>query len=136
MNPYAYLTSPGATGWLQIALFVAIVYVRIAKPDMIRSLMLYRWASTALVLSILVPVVFRLSLVFFYPETVGMSARVMRNNPYGFLEMTPYGMLGTATGPILLSVGLFCFFAALAPRIARESQPKPTAPAQQAHPLD
>ena len=80
MNPFTYLASAsGATGWFQIALFAAIVYVRIARPQMIRSPTLYRWGCTALVLSILVPVGLNLFLVFYSPEAMGMGARLGRN---------------------------------------------------------
>ncbi len=131
MNSFADMTTDAATGWFQIALFAAIVYVRTAKPKMIRSLTLYRWACTALVFSILAPVALNLFLVFF------IGPNVARSNPYGMSELTPYNILCSATGSIALSAGLFCFFAALAPPVSHEIRTKPTAPTPlQKHPLD
>ncbi len=135
MDVFSY-AGGSARGWLQVAVFVAIVLVRILKPEMIRSLTLFRWASTTITLSVLVPVVMTVVLSFLSPEALGIGYRG-RNT-----VMNPaYMMLATQSGVIALSISMFCFFASLAPPIQHEieakSKSKTTTPSPPAkHPLD
>lgn len=121
-------------GWLSVAVFVVLVVIRIYKPEMIRSLTLYRWATTTFVLSILLPVGFTLFLAFFTPEIMGMGGYRRSGG------MSPgYLMLATQSGSIALSISLFCFFSSLAPPVqhefeARKKNAEPEPPRK--HPLD
>ena len=134
MLPTSWMAFGNGFVWLQVAVFLAIVFVRVSKPSMIRSLTLYRWASTLLIVSILMPTGLTIILAFFSPETAFGRAR-----NYGVTDgMAQYMLLCNYSGPLALSACMACFFAALAPPVAHEietkAQPTPARPTR--HPLD
>ena len=132
MNANSWLSATSNLALLQVAVFLALVFVRVCRSQMIRSLTLYRWASTLFIVSIVLPMVLTILLALFSPELMGVRSRSM-----GVNDMYQYVLFTAYSGPIALAISVACFFSALAPPVAHEIANKRSLPEPNpTHPLD